>query len=457
MRAKLFLFLIFVVPLCTLPVIAQDVSVDDFLPAIEGGSTTVEQPDEVQVIVDEGVVEAATVQDAVNAAVELNKKQIEKDGSDEKKPQHGTKQIVFPSGLGFVATGAASYSVVENPVATRISQRNAAIVAFTEAKKLLAVKLKGMSNEGKDAIRNALANVETKDKSLANLSSQTDSTIEQSAEMMLRGFVVHEVFDDAENNTIFVSIVTTPKTRGKLARPAPNQIEAESLREGVKKMLMQVKAGLVPPVGGGVVTVPATGETAFIGFGSTVVRANDNPAVQAKLNVNALRIASAYASDSLCGLIIGDQTAWQGKTIESYKEEHKEFEEISKDDPLNPTSEEQRKFDSVREAFIAKMETTDIYTSARKGVLPPGIEVKTWFDDENTWAHGMAVYIPSATNLAAGIAKEMDDAKILQDINPNMKTTERKDSKGNSVDDSKVQRPAKQVKPLSSGKANDDL
>lgn len=456
MRRQLLFLTTVVMSLCTL-VVAEEISVDDFLPAIEGGTTSLEQPDEVQVNAEEDVVEAATAQDAVNAAVQLNKNEVEKEGPDETKPTYGVTKVIFPSGFGYVATGAASYRVVENPVATRISQRNAAIVAFTEAKKLLAVKLKGMSNEGKDTIRKALANVETKDKSLTNLNEQTETTVDQATEALLRGFIVHEVFSDAENNTIFVSIVTTPKTRGKLARPAPNQIEAESLRDGVKKILMQVKSGLVPPVGGGVVTVPSTGETAFIGFGSTVVRVNENPAVQGKLNVNALRIASAYASDSLCGLIIGDQTAWQGKILESHKDEHKEFEESGKDDPLTPNSEGQKKLDSVREAFVAKLETTDVYTSARKGTLPPGIEVKTWFDDDNTWAYGMAIYIPSATNLAAGVAKEMEQARILQDINPSGDSNGRKDGNGTAIGDSKVQRPAKSVKPLSGGKANGDL
>jgi hypothetical protein len=456
MRKELLLLAIFAMPTSTVG-LAQEISVDDFLPAVEGGKTSLELPSKVKIKADEDTVEAATAQDAVNAAVQLNKTEVAKEGPDETKPQHGVKMVVFPSGLGYVATGAASYRVVENPVATRISQRNAVIVAFTEAKKLLAVKLKGMSNEGKDTIRKALANVETKDQSLTNFSEQTESSVEQSVEALLRGFVVHEVYDDAKNNTVFVSIVTTPKTRGKLARPAPNQIEAESLRDGVNKMLIQVKSGLVPPVGGGVVTVPTTGETAFIGFGSTVVRENDNSAVQAKLNVNALRTASAYASDSLCGLIIGDQTAWQGKTLESHKDEHKEFEESGKDDPLNPNSQEQKKLDAVREAFVAKMEMTDIYTSARKGVLPPGIEVKTWFDEDNTWAYGMAIYIPSATNLAAGVAKEMDEAKILQDINPITQSKDGKEGKVGTIDDRNIQRPSKSVKPLSSGKSKDDL
>ena len=79
---------------------------------------------------------------------------------------------------------------------------------------MLAVELEGLSNEGKNAIRKSFSNIETKDESLINLSEESESTIEQSVEKLLRGFVVHEVFDDTDNSTIYISIVTTPKTRG---------------------------------------------------------------------------------------------------------------------------------------------------------------------------------------------------------------------------------------------------
>lgn len=435
-------------------VLAEDISVDDFLPAVEGGETKVQQPAKVKLDEKADTVEAATAQDAVNAAVEQNKKEIKKEGANTENPQVGTTLINFPSGLGVVATGAASYRVVDNPVATRISQRQATIIAFTQAKKNLAAYLNGLSNESKDQIREYLSNVETKDESLTNLDVSTDSTLRQAVEMMLRGFVVYELQDDATNNVIYLSVVTTPKTRGKLARPAPNHVEAESLREGLKKVLAEVKAGLVPPVGGRVVTVPTTGETAFVGFGSSVVRANRNAAAQAKLNLNAQKIAASYAQDSLCGLVIGDQTAWQGEILESYKDQYREFDEIAKDDPLKPNAQERKKLESAREEFISTMRTTDVYKSARKGVLPPGVTVRTWFDEDNAWSHGMAVYIPSVTNAAAGIRKEIDEAKILKSIRPGAGGG--KAGTGKPVSSDKVARPSKKVKSLPSGKTKKD-
>jgi len=145
----------------------------------------------------------------------------------------------------------------------------------------MAEFLGGLSHEGKENIRTSLANIETSKESLTNLAADSDESIAQAVDMMLRGFVIYEVRDDMPKQTVYVSIVTTPKTRGKLARPAPNNIEVDDLREGLTQVISEVRSGLVPPVGGRIITMRKTGETAFVGFGSAVMHANANAAVQA--------------------------------------------------------------------------------------------------------------------------------------------------------------------------------
>jgi len=83
------------------------VAADDFLPPVLGGPTDVKQPDKVVVEKDE--VTAATPQDAINAAVQQNVKQLEDDIEEV-----GARMVSFPSGLGFVATGAAFYRNMPN-------------------------------------------------------------------------------------------------------------------------------------------------------------------------------------------------------------------------------------------------------------------------------------------------------------------------------------------------------
>ena len=127
--------------------------------------------------------------------------------------------VKFPSGLGFVASGLATYRTMENPVATRIAKRKAYVIAFTQAKKHLAEILGGLSNEGKETVRQALVNINLPKEEMTNISTRSKEAVKQAVDMMLRGFVIYEVNDDTAAKTVYVSIVVTPRTCGKLARP----------------------------------------------------------------------------------------------------------------------------------------------------------------------------------------------------------------------------------------------
>ena len=201
---------------------------------------------------------------------------------------------------------------------------------------------------------------------------------------------------------VYVTIVSTNKTCGKLARPASDVVEADSLRDGLNQVIAEVRSGLVPPVGGRIIMMRSTGETAFVGFGSDVVRTSANQAVQAKLNLDAQKIAGMRAKDALCGLIIGDKTSWKGSAEESLKDQVQEFEAASESDPLAKESPgAAKKLAKARQTLASWSERTEVYQSARKGILPPGVNTKTWFDEDHAWAYGMSVYAPSLSKAAA--------------------------------------------------------
>lgn len=428
--------------------VSAQVSVDDFLPPVQGGPTDVKEPGEVSVKGDK--VEAASAQDAINVAVKKNVEQLE-DNIEEV----GAKMVSFPSGLGFVATGAATYRTMSNSTATRIAKRKGYVIAFTKAKKNLAEILNGLSNEGSEEVRESLLNINLPDDEMTNISTTSEEAIKQAVEMMMRGFVIYEVKDNTAQNTVFVSIVTTPKTRGKLARPAPNVVEVEDLREGLGQVIAEVRAGLVPPVGGRIISMRSTGETAFVGFGSSVLRSSQNRSVQARLNLSGQKIAAMRAKDALCGLIIGDKASWEGSLSDSMIDEVQEFESAVADDPLarkDPTAV--RKFDQARETFVARLETSDVYRSARKGILPPGVNTKTWFDGDHSWAYGMSVYVPSLTKAADDTGEEMRDSTIIQPIDDDRRSGgEDERPRGfTDEDDSNIKRPGKTVKPGPTGK-----
>jgi hypothetical protein len=71
------------------------------------------------------------------------------------------------------------------------------------------------------------------------------------------------------------------------------------------------------------------------------------------------------------------------------------------------------------------METNDAYQSARRGILPPGINTKTWFDEDNAWVYAMSVYVPSLTNAAAGAGRDVRDSAILQPVDDSRMSSRR--------------------------------
>lgn len=416
-------------------------SADDFLPVVQGGSSGIDRPERVTMKGD--TIVAATGQDAVNAAVKKNVEELS--GGD--TPEVGAKMVQFPSGLGFVATGIASYRMMENPTATRLAKRKAYVIAFTMAKKNLAEILGGLSNEGKETIRESLVNINLPKEELTNISAQSEESLRQVVDMMLRGFVIYEVKDDTSQQTVYASIVTTPKTRGQFSRPAPNVVEADTLRDGLNQVIAEVRSGLVPPVGGRIVSMRSTGETAFVGFGSAVVGTSTSNALQLKHNVAAQKIAGMRAKDALCGLIIGDKATWEGSVSESMKDEVQEFESLDRDDPLaakDPANV--RKLDEARQTFVARAASSDEYKSVRSGILPPGVNSKTWFDEKHAWAYAMSVYVPSLTNAAAGSAKEMQESKIPQSIDDGSRKPTKDASQGSTEKPQDVKRPGKDVK-----------
>ena len=434
---------------CLTPALAfaQVPNADDFLPVVQGGPSDVKQPQ--QVAVKGKIVSAATAQDAVNATVGENVKGL-KDGDT---PEVGAKMVTYPSGLGFVATGIATYRTVENPTLTRIAKRKAYVIAFTKAKKNLAEILAGLDNQGRESVREALVNINLPKEEMTNLSTVSKESLTQAVEMMLRGFVIYEVKDDTSQNSVFVSIVTTPKTRGQLARPAANAIEAASLRDGLRQVIAEVRSGLVPPVGGRIIMMRSTGETAFVGFGSAVVRTSANQAVQAKLNLDAQKIAGMRSKDALCGLIIGDKASWVGGIRESLKDQVQEFESADKDDPLARQSPaDAKKLAEARQTLVSRLESTDLYHSARRGILPPGVNSKTWFDEDHAWAYGMSVYAPSLSNAAGKAAREMQESQILQPLDSADKSSDQRSGGFTDEKGTEVKRPGKVVKLGPSGK-----
>ena len=116
---------------------------------------------------------------------------------------------------------------------------------------------------------------------------------------------------------------------------------------------------------------------------------------------------------------------------------------------------ETKKLDEAYETFKSTLRTKDVYNSARRGVLPPGVHTKVWTDEDNTWTYAMAVYVPNLTNAAATAGRQMSEANILQGVNDGSGRTSG-GLPGQAPGSSGVARSGEKIKVGPSGTISDD-
>ncbi len=403
---------------------AADLTFDDFMPIVQAPSDkrdelrNVKDPDAVSVSSNSEIptIKAKTIQDGFNAFT--------------KRHEMGAVMIEASNGeIGFIATGSGTYDMeMSNITAVRISQRLAYLQGLMDAKVQLSKLVKSADIAGYDIYGHSSANENTDDTSSTAHTTAFDSMGSSHVANVLKGYVTYDVFDGFNGpkyeSTVFITIAVTPKTMGMYSRPVNDTIMAQNLSDGMNAVLAEIQTGVVPPVGGRIVDVPTTGEIAFVGFGSCVVQDADKAAVRAINRRDAQKIATLRAESELCGILTGDNVDGQANYRESIRQAFGNFQAIEDKDPLKEfvSSEDIAQVEAIKEGFRQNQEFNEAISTARKGLLPPGVTRRTWLDDEGIFAYSVAVYVPSATNKAAAAGKAMDEANLIQKIEPNKAT-----------------------------------
>ncbi|MBQ7154375.1 MAG: hypothetical protein IJR85_02330 [Synergistaceae bacterium] len=224
------------------------------------------------------------------------------------------------------------------------------------------------------------------------------------------------MYDDFENGLVYVTIVSTPKTRGAFSSVIDTTIAAENINAGINAVLAELQSGLMPLVGGRIVEDPVTGEIAFVGFGSAVVRQTNNPAMKVQLLRTAQASARLRAEDALCGIIVGDVTRGMTQLDEQTRESMTSCVNAEAQDPMNgyAASADIEEAEKAQNEFRTNMQFSQTIETARRGILPQGVGRRAWIDDEGAFAYAVAIYRPSMTNAAAQAAKEMRETQIIQ-------------------------------------------
>lgn len=421
MKKVLAVAAVFVLVFCSASLAAPLFTAADFVPPVQvpeeqrAEALTVKSPDAVVTSDDPAlnvpVTTGMSVQDAINAIVERH--------------EEGSSMVATPEGgYGFVATGLGTYRKdMKNLTALRIAQRNAYVHALMQAKAKMAEQVEGFAVQGYTNFDEKITTLDNgdEDNGLRNREASSTESIKTTVAGVLKGYVTYNVFDDFKNGMVYVTIVSTPKTRGVFSRVTSDTVDAETINDGLNAVLAEIQNGLVPLVGGRIVEVPKTGEIAFVGFGSAVVRQDKDPSIRNTLLRAAQSSAGLRAADALCGIIIGDITNAETKLDNVTRESVRDFANEEKEDPMTGlvTSEEVANAKGRQTEFRNRMEFSQTIETARRGTLPPGVIRRAWLDDEGAFAYALAIYIPSITNAAASGAQEMRDTNIVQPVEPN--------------------------------------
>ena len=406
---------------CSVSFAAPLFTAADFVPPVQvpeeqrNEALTVKNPDSIVTSDDPAlnapVTTGMSVQDAINAIAERH--------------EEGCSMVATPEGgYGFVATGMGTYRKdMKNLTALRIAQRNSYVHALMQAKAKMAEQVEGFAVQGYTNFDEKITTLDNgdEDNGMRNREAISTESIKTTVAGVLKGYVTYNVFDDFKNGIVYVTIVSTPKTRGVFSRVTSDTVDAETINDGLNAVLAEIQSGLVPLVGGRIVEVPKTGEIAFVGFGSAVVRQDKDPAIRNSLLRTAQSSAALRAADALCGIIIGDITNAETKLDQITRESVRDFTQEEREDPINGvvTQEEIANAKGRQTEFRNRMEFSQTIETARRGVLPPGVIRRAWLDDEGAFAYALAIYIPSVTNAAASGAKEMRDTQIVQPVEPN--------------------------------------
>jgi len=398
---------------------SQPPSADDFLAPSKGGASDIQDASKVKIDVQNNVVVAATIQDAILAGQEHKvQSEMEKGVSNAEQKEtlirkrdfssslanRGAWTAATESGLAFFATGCAVYGQFPDDTATLVAQRRAYVVASMEAKGLLTELQNKIETEGATFLGNAMDQALRATGSASNTLQVLNERIGQASDGILRGAVVFEVKDeiskDKRTGTVFVTLVSSPKTQGKLSRLSSNTIEAkQKLSDGIAEVLDDIKSGVVPPIGGLTIGIPQTQEFAFIGFGSHVIAFDDDPVAQSRIVLNSQRIAELRARDALFAVIGDEEVVTDAVTGTQGIDETVRFAREA--DPLNQNNADQIKvFGETKRKFAGDTGVSSYISTRRKGQLPPNVVVKNWFNEDKTWAISMAVYNPTLSDVA---------------------------------------------------------
>ena len=366
---------------------AQNLDLDSFLAPVQGGS------DKVQGDVEVGdTVHAETMQDGLNAANGL----LAEDGD-------GVLLVSTKTGLGTIARASAPYNTYQNINATMLSKRGAYFSAYQAAKRQLLVNFEGVQNRCEGAVNDNLVVIDTGVESTANTLTEISEVCKETISGLLAAFVVFDVNDDVANEEVSISVASSTKTRSAFNRLGEAVIQTTDPNAAFRNLMVEIARFATPPMGARLITAPDTGEQIVVGFGSSILRTNQNKKVAKKLAERAKGQADKRARNALVAFLQGDKLHWEGGFDETQIESTEQFE--------IPVGEEgnvgdPQVLDNERNVFLNVLTSSDAYSTVAAGKIPPGVRTRSFKSEDGYWQFSVAVFQQSATSQARQASRE---------------------------------------------------
>ena len=375
---------------------AQQLSLDDFVPPAQGGSTQVKE----DVVEEEGVIKSKTAQDGLNHAYQ----------SLMDEGEEGVRHVIVPSGQAIISVAHGLYTVYDNRNATLLSKRSAYVKAMLKAQKAMLENMNGSVNTCIKGVREELLTIDTgSDENQTNSSEVVVEGCNEQVEGLIRGCVLFSVEDRPDEKTVVVAMASSTKTRGAVDQLGGAVIRTTDPKKAWQAVVNQITNGVVPPLGTRLITNPETGENIVIGFGSAIVRKNRSAKVAAKLAKVAKKQARLRSRNALLSFLKGEAVYWSGTFAEAQLESEEQFEVLGPGE--GPSAETgARAFDESRDIFMNGLKTSDDYVAVTSGRVPPGVKTKVFLDKTGDWAIAVAVYSKSMEQQAKQAAKESGDS-----------------------------------------------
>lgn len=348
------------------------------------------------------VIAGETVQDAVNAA------------SDElRETGDGARFVSTPSGLGIVATASASYDRrLTNANLVLLGQREATMRAGLEARRRIVETIHGLGVEGRELLVEQAEVLDRADRTLVNAELRAEDRLTRVVSGFLRGAVTYEVVDDGRG-VVRVTMVSTPRSQGSVRwGGGGGPVDAASLSAGLEAVFADVRGGVTPPTGATVVTVPTTGEVAWVAFGSELAREHGDAEIERELRQSAVRTAEVRAQRALVALLSGEQIEADDRIDDRFVRITREFDTLV---DANGVERIEAREAAARETLVRQARESRV-SGRVQGRVPPGAQTRAYESADGRWVYSIVVFTASAGDAAEGLRAQLEGHAPLGDV-----------------------------------------